>query len=119
MSQKNPISLDMVQGDSFRRTITYSTSGSPSVVDLTGATITGSIRKEYDTDVITTFNIENRDDPSGTFDIALTPTQTSALPMNRRGRITSFVFDVEITFGTGDKKTILYGYLKVQREVTS
>ena len=114
----NPISLDLVQGDSFLKTITIAVEGSPSAVDLTDATISGSIRKEYTTDVLLTFTVSNRDDANGQFDISLTPAQTASLPMNRDGRITSFVFDVQVAYNTGVVRTYLYGYLKVQREVT-
>lgn len=118
MATSTPLTL--VQGDTFSRVITFTSSGSPSVVNLTGATIRGDIRKEYNTDVVASFVIDYTDMTNGQFTIKLSSAVTAALPMNTNGRITSFVFDLEITYPGSPAvvETFYSDYLKVTKEVT-
>lgn len=69
--------LRAVRNDSFRRTVTVSESGTG--IDLTGYSITGTIRRRVDGPVIAVFGIENRVDASGQFQIVLTTAQTADL----------------------------------------
>lgn len=111
-------SLQFVQGEtvSFPVTVTDSL-GVP--IDLSGATIKSDIRKEYNTDVVASFTIEETDLLNGQFALTMTSVTSEALPMNTTGRITSFVFDVDVYYPGGNIETIISGYLKVVRGVTS
>lgn len=112
------ISLGFVHGDDVTFPVELTATGSPTTVDLTGATVKADIRKEYTGDVIASFTPNYTDLPNGKFELGLTSAQTSLLPQNTRGRINSFVFDVEITYLDTTKDTIISGYLKVTNEVT-
>lgn len=111
------ISLSFVHGDDVTYPIEITDpDGLP--IDLTGATARSDIRKEYTTGVVGSFGVSFTDAINGKFEITLDQATSSALPQNRSGRITSFVFDVEVIFGSGDKDTIITGYLKVANQVT-
>lgn len=117
----NPVSLDFVQGDTV--TIGFEwldPDGSPAnaPLDLTGCTITSQIRKEYHTPVLASFTVVPTDLVNGKFDLILSEVASAALPARANSRITSFVFDVNVQFTTGTTQTPVYGYLKMQREVT-
>lgn len=115
---KNPISLEFVQGDDLILNIELdqTTGGAP--VDLTGAVIKSSIRKEYGQPVLASFTTTNTDLINGKFKLALDNVTTAGLPTRSGSRITSFVWDVDITYSGGIKDTPLYGYLKMIRQVT-
>lgn len=115
----NPISLNFNQGEtkSFPVTIKDKDTGTP--IDLTGATITSDIRKEYNTAVVASFTITETDLANGSFSLDISSTVSEALPMNSKGRITSFVFDVDIKYVNLDIATPISGYLKVTRQVTA
>jgi len=114
------ISLSVTHGDNKTWPITWVSSGSPSVIDITGATFKADIRKEYGTAVLGSFTITETDLSIASFSLVLDDVTCAALPQNTKGRINSFVFDVEITY-TGSpaiKETIISGYLKVANEVS-
>lgn len=113
----NPIKLYFVQGETVSFPITIQADGSPSVVDLTGVTITSSIRKEYHLPVVGSFTIQETDLANGQFTLYL-DSSASCLPVNYDSNKTSFVFDVTIAYPGGSIKKPLYGYLIVQRRVT-
>ena len=111
------ISLSFVHGDDVTYPITIKDSnGVP--IDLTGATVKSDIRKEYGSTVIASFTPNYTDLANGTFEITLDAATSASLPQNTKGRINSFVFDVELTDISGNKDTIISGYLKVTNEVT-
>jgi len=112
------ISLSIVHGDDASFPVTVAAEGSPSVVDLTGATITADIRKEYSSAVVGSFTITETDLSIGSFSLDLSSATTTALPQNTKGRIQSFVFDVQIVYADTTRDTIISGYLKVANEVT-
>jgi len=115
----NPISLNFNQGETveFPVIMTEKDTGTP--IDLTGATITGDIRKEYTTDVLASFIITETDLSVGSFSFGLSSSTSEALPMNNKGRITSFVFDIDVKYPSGRIDTPISGYLKVTRMVTA
>lgn len=113
----NSISLSFVQGDDVTFPVTM-TDNNGTAINLTGSTFTADIRKEYTSSVVGSFTFNNLDLINGKFDLVLPTSVTTAMPANRKGRITSFVFDVQETNAAGDKETIILGYLKMQREVT-
>jgi len=116
----NPIKIPFVQGDSVRYRVTIeATTGSPLGIDLSGMTIRADIRNEYDTEVVASFTVEEVDYTAGVFDLVLSSGVSASLPVTGHNR--SFVFDVQYE-STGSppstRKTPIYGYLVVQREVT-
>lgn len=114
----NPTDFVVYQGDTFRKTITYSTDGSPSVVDLTSVTISGDVKVDRTSDPIVSFTIDPTDLANGTFDIVLSSTQTASLPI--RGARFNFLYDLQLDFGGSppDIKTILFGNLRAIAQVT-
>lgn len=114
----NQISLSFVQGDDVTFPVTITAPGSPSTVNLTGSTITGSIRKEYTSPVVGSFTIVGTNLAAGQFSLVLPKTVTSVLPINATSKITSYVFDVQITYPSGSVETVITGYLKMQHQVT-
>jgi len=119
----NPISLTFKQGATVQFPITITaTTGSPlGPVDLTGYTFKADIRKEYNTAVVASFTINETDLVNGQFNIELSAAVTEALPMNTKGRVTSFVFDVDM-YAPGSPQVIdtpIDGYLKVTHRVTA
>ena len=112
------IKLYLHQGDSKSWPVTMTQSGSPSAVDLTGVTITGDIRTEYDTSVVASFSITETDLANGEFSFNISSTDSASLPVT--GSKTSFVFDIQLNYGGSPPtiKTPITGYLIVSREVT-
>ena len=118
-----PISLTFTQGETVQFPVTITaTSGSPlGPVNLVGYTFKADIRKEYTTDVIASFTIAETDLANGQFTLEMSSTDSAALPINTSGRVTSFVFDVDM-IGAGSPATIstpISGYLKVVHQVTA
>jgi len=115
------ISLGFIHGDDVTYPVTITGPASGFVhtpIDLTGATIKSDIRKEYGTSVLASFTINLTDLSNGKFELYLDAATSATLPQNSKGRVNSFVFDVEVTFASGNKDTIISGYLKVTNEVT-
>ena len=111
------ISLGFVHGDDVTFPVEMTDDvGDP--IDLTGALIKSDVRKEYGTTVLVSFVINYTDVINGKFELYMSNTDTSILPQNLKGRINSFVFDVEVTFVDTSVDTIITGYLKVTNEVT-
>lgn len=113
-----------VHGDTVNIPITWTgpETGSPpnAPVNLTGATIRADIKKEYTGEVLTSFNIIETDFATGKFTLNLPASLSALLPQNPKGRIMSFVFDVDIQYAGSPitKETMMTGYLKVTNEVT-
>jgi hypothetical protein len=108
----NPIKMYTKKGDTFLKTITitYKATGLP--IDLTDATIVGTIKKNIeDTDVFDNFSIHNRDDANGQFDLVLSPTQTESFSVD--GHSDSYYFEVSVAFDGSPTyiKTYMYGNL--------
>lgn len=115
----DPISLTFNQGETVSFPVVMTGPDEVTPTDLTGATITSDVRKEYNTDVVASFTIVETDLVNGSFSINLSSAITEALPMNTKGRITSFVFDVDIKYADLTVDTPISGYLKVTRRVTA
>ena len=101
--------FDAKQGDTFRKICTYS-DGSGTPVDLTGATISGKVKKTLaDTGVNLTCALV--DAVAGKFKFELSAVQTAALDA------AVHMYEVQITFANGDVKTLLAGNLVVTAQV--
>lgn len=110
------IKLFLHQGDNKSWPVTISASGSPSTVDLTGVTLSGDIRAEYNTDIVGSFTFTETDLANGQFSIDISAATSAALPIEDFRK--SFVFDIQIDWPGGNIDTPISGYLIVQREVT-
>ena len=115
----DPISLTFNQGATVQFPITIKDSATGDPIDLTNYVFASDIRKEYNTSVIESFTINETDLANGTFNIELSSVQSEGLPANSNGRVTSFVFDVDMTAPGGTVDTPISGYLKMVHRVTA
>jgi len=124
----NTINTEMKQGVQYLDTITIKDPGvltsqqlrdltetqaiALSGIDLTLATITATLREQFD-DItpLAVFTIVNDDLVNGIFSIALSDTQTQALDFDT-GK-----YDVTIDYGSGDVRGVLEGEIKFIRTV--
>jgi hypothetical protein len=119
-------SLDIFieQGATFFRRLTIKDENDQPV-DLTGRTFRGKIKRSIGGAELAsfTFDILNQTTDPGKITMALTPTQTAALPVKRGTdaiRTTAeYIYDVEMVYGTGDVDRILQGKATVSGEATT
>lgn len=84
-----------------------------SAYNLTDYTIRSQMRKSYSSSVAHNFNASVYDAPTGKIKLALTASESEAIPPGR------WLYDVEITQGaTGPKKRILEGIVTVTPQIT-
>ena len=81
--------------------------------DLTGATVTASLRRTVGTEESEDFTVTIVDASARTLRLTLTPTQTAALGFD------SGVWDLQVSTAGGWKGTPLAGSVSVTAEVTS
>lgn len=114
VSTANPVSFHLKKGETFYKTISIEDeNGDP--VDLSSVTFSSAIKPEYNQSSVASFTIVPIDLVNGEFGIKLTSTTTNNIPLNTFRK--SFVFDIDFTFGNGDKFTWLNGYLVITRHV--
>jgi hypothetical protein len=104
------------RGDSFVRTLTYSTDATPPVaIDLTGASVEWGLAPVPDgapkLQFIDDASAAITNPSGGVITLTLTPVQTRAL------KARAYAFEVTITYATGQRETILDGFLPVSQEV--
>ena len=103
--------LTVDQGSTFNVTVDI-TDADDNVLVLTGYTVAGQIRKNYDSSTFVAFSGAVSNASLGQISLALTSTQTNALVAGR------YVYDVEITSGGGSVTRVLEGQLEVTTGVT-
>lgn len=103
--------LTVDQGSTFSVTIDV-TDADGNILNLTGYTVAGQIRKNYDSSTFTAFTGSVSAAVLGKITIALTSTQTNTLVAGR------YVYDVEITSGASAITRVLEGQLEVTPGVT-
>jgi hypothetical protein len=114
---KNPVSLEFVQGENVNIIVEFEdTNGN--TVNLLDTTVACEIRKEYNQEVIAEFTVNLTQLSVGKFTLTLPSAITSTLPVRSRSRVTSFVFDIKITYQNGSVERPIHGYLKMVRGVT-
>ena len=116
----SPISLSFTQGETIQIPITIKDSGG-TPKDLSGYTFKSDVRKEYTTGVVASFTIVEVDLANGSFRLDMSSPVSEALPVNTTGRVTSFVFDLDM-YAPGSPQIIetpLSGYLKIAHRVTA
>ena len=101
------------QGVSYNQTITLKDSITGTPVDISGCSAAAMIRGTYnDVDPAAIFTTLIDVGTDGAIQISLTPTQTSALVIDRG------IYDIEITYPSGEKDRILQGNVVISKEVT-
>lgn len=122
MSSKYNFTLK--QGTDFSIKLTYKDSGG-ALIDLTGNTFEGQIRKTASDPTIIksfTFNVLNQVTNKGEVTMSLTNTETSGIftnPSSAPERVTTkYAYDVERTDSFGKKSRDLEGVVEVSPEVT-
>lgn len=81
-------------------------------VDLTGATIQGQIRENYDSDTSIAFSTSITDEAGGVFTLTIADETTSTITFDRG------VYDVEVHYLDGTVDRLLQGSVVVSKEVT-
>ena len=103
--------LTIDQGSTFTGIIDV-TDASDNVLNLTGYSVAGQMRKTYDSSAKTDFTATVQSAGSGKVKITLTAAQTNALVAGR------YVYDVEITSGEGIVTRVVEGQIEVTPGVT-
>lgn len=105
------LNLTIDQGATFSKTFTiYATD--TTVLNLTGYTIRGEMRKAYAASTSQEFTISCPEPTTGVVTISLTATQTAALTAGK------YVYDVETSSPAGTVSRTLQGNATVTPEVT-
>jgi len=103
--------LTVDQGADFSALVDI-TDSTGNILNLTGYTVAGQIRKNYDSTSYTAFGATVSNATGGTITILLTDAQTRAMTPGR------YVYDVEISSGGGEVTRVLEGQVEVTPEVT-
>ena len=112
----NPVKFDLKRGSTFYKTILVKDSnGDP--VDLSSVTFTSAIKPEYDLASVASFTIVPIDLANGEFGIKIPAATTANFGLYGQKFRKSYIFDLDFTFGNGDKFTYLNGYINVTRHV--
>ena len=81
-------------------------------LNLTGFTVKSQIRKSYASPTAYDFTTSLYAAAAGKIRLSLTATQTSAIKPGR------YLYDVEITSGSGEKRRVLEGIIIITPEIT-
>ena len=103
--------LTVDQGSTFTVTVDI-TDADGNILNLTGYTVAGQIRKNYDSSTFTAFTGAVSNAALGQITISLTSPQTNTLVAGR------YVYDVEITSSASAVTRVLEGQLEVTPGVT-
>jgi len=103
--------LTVDQGSTFSASIDI-TDTENNLLNLTGYTVAGQIRKTYDSSTAVDFTGSVSNAALGEVTISLTATQTNALIAGR------YVYDVEITSSGGTVTRVIEGQVEVTPGVT-
>lgn len=104
--------IKITQGDDWSYPLTFSTSllGIKTPINLTAATIVGTVRPNYTSGTAVTMTVTTIDLANGQVVLSLTDTQTNSLPSG------SLVYSISITIA-GNTKTYLSGNFQVKPKV--
>lgn len=103
--------LTIDQGTTFTANIDC-TSSDNTALNLTAYTVSGQLRKTYDSTTFTSFTAIVANALTGRLSISLTPVQTGALSAGR------YVYDVEITDAAGVITRVVEGQVEITPGVT-
>lgn len=99
------------QGSDFSATVTLKNQNG-SVINLTGFTVQSQFRKSYQSSSFTSFSINIVDAAAGKIKLQLSAAASSAIMPGR------YLYDVEITNNTGERKRALEGIIVISPEIT-
>ena len=106
------LNLQLDQGTTFSKQITvYGTDGT-TVENLTGASVSSQLRKNYTSTAYETINATINTPTSGIIVMSLTAAQTAALKPGR------YVYDLELTKADTTISRIIEGVITIRPEVT-
>lgn len=118
------LDLTLEQGATFTRTLTFRDSLN-ALVDLTGQTFRGSIRKyATDSDVVAsfTFVLANQTTDTGEVTMSLPAATSSAIVLQAQSSATrsteAFCYDVERVFADLSVERVLQGLINISPEAT-
>lgn len=103
--------LTIDQGSTFKANIDV-TDADGDALNLTGYTVAGQVRKNYNSSTATDFTASVTNVSDGVIQISLTGTQTNGLKAGR------YVYDVEITSSSGEVTRVIEGQVEVTPGVT-
>ena len=109
MAKYSNITID--QGTTFSADIDV-TDADGDILNLTGYTVAGQMRKSYNSTTFTAFSASVSNATGGVVTIGLSATQTNALKAGR------YVYDVEITASDATVTRIVEGQIEVTPGVT-
>lgn len=110
------------QGSTFSLTVQLKDS-SGTAVSLSGASVTGKVRVSPEaTATIATFTGTVTDGPNGEFTITLSAAVTAAIAVDNSGagnrKLTTYIYDVEVTYSDLTVQRVLEGNFYVSPEAT-
>jgi hypothetical protein len=108
------LNLTIEQGATFSRTIVLKDSDDVAV-DLTGYSVAGQLRPTYSSNTAYDFDIEITDAAAGTITWTMDAATTSAISTVSKAK---FVYDLELTNGSGEVERLLFGDVEITPEVT-
>ena len=109
------VSFSVTQGETFYRRLTVSDGTNP--IDLSTATITGSIKRRYSQIIPdATFTVTAIDLAAGQFSLSLSSSTTANLTVPKA--VEGYVFEVVFTWPGGTVNKWLKGFLNVNRQVS-
>lgn len=111
----NRSSLSITRGDDRTWPITVSSNGVP--IDLTGATVVSTIRKEYTSAVIGNPTVQIVDAVNGEMSMTISNSLSALLTVPSGKRQASYVFDVVLTLDSKET-TYINGYIVVEERVS-
>jgi hypothetical protein len=103
--------LTVDQGSNFLAYVDI-TDSSGGILNLTGYTVAGQIRKNYSSSTAVSFVATVNSASGGTISLSLADTVTNAMKAGR------YVYDVEILSGAGSRTRVLEGQVEVTPGVT-
>lgn len=122
MNNAGTLDIQIDQGATFQLPFTL-TDEDDVPVSLSGASIAGKIRTSPEaTTVIATFTGTVTDGPNGEGQVSLTAVQTAAIVADNSGtgnrKLTTFVYDIEVTYSDATVQRILEGNAYLSPEAT-
>lgn len=115
------LAIEIDQGATFELDFALQDNdGNP--IPLSGGSATGQLRTKPETVVPTiTFTGTITDGPNGKAKVSLTPVQTATIPVNNSGgparQLTSYCYDIDVTYADGTIQRVLEGICYVSPSV--
>lgn len=121
------LNFNIEQGSTFFRTLTFTDNATPTpnLINLTGYTYAGKLRKTATSETVVaviTCTVLDQGTNLGKMTIQMSPTVTAAIPIkcqSKNPRTTQdFAYDIEVTYPSGKVERVLQGVFNVSPEAT-